>query len=104
MLKEGLLGSSSWASSLAPRIEARGVTIGREGREGEGIESNGHTERKEELSFLMLIIFMCMRQNLQSILIFISLMIKDVDHFVKHLPAVCVSSSENCVFSMHQPL
>jgi hypothetical protein len=42
--KSGLVTGKSWASSLAPKIEARGVTMGRDGeRDGE----RGKTQRRE---------------------------------------------------------
>jgi hypothetical protein len=49
--------------------------------------------------FLILAILTGMRQNLRVVLIYISLMIKDIEHFFRCFSAVRYSSAENTLFS-----
>jgi hypothetical protein len=49
--------------------------------------------------FLMLVILTGVRWNLSVVLICISLMIEDIEHFFRFFSAICYSSVENSLFS-----
>jgi hypothetical protein len=50
-------------------------------------------------AFLVIAILIRVRWNLKVILIHISFIVKDIEHFFMYLLTICISFSENCMFS-----
>ena len=100
MPKSGISGSSGSTMSNFLRNCQNGCTSLQSHQQRRGAPFSPHP-RQHLLSpeFLILAILTGVRWNLRVVLICISLMIKDVEHFFRCFSAIRYSSGENSLFS-----